>query len=107
MTDIVESERTAGYWLGYHDGEKSGRAEAAAEIERLRTALEKANSDLTDALTDATHDKQQIAENAEHIRNLRAALARFCARVEAGEIRSRNTYAEFKALLSRAALEGK
>ena len=36
MTDIVESERTAGYWLGYHDGEKSGRSEAAAEIERLR-----------------------------------------------------------------------
>ena len=40
MTDIVESERTAGYWLGYHDGEKSGRSEAAAEIEQLRAALE-------------------------------------------------------------------
>lgn len=42
MSDTLESERTAGYWLGYHDGEKSGRSEAAAEIERLRAALKDA-----------------------------------------------------------------
>lgn len=40
------------------------------------------------------------AQLAARVKAQEEAMAKFCRRVDAGEIRSRNTYAEFKALLT-------
>ena len=48
----------------------------------------------------ARASEKRVAYAQAENEKLRAALERFCRRVDDGEIRSRTTYAEFKALLA-------
>lgn len=80
---------------------------AAAEIERLKAEVERltrtsaAAKENRDGLLKAMIDKDaEITRLEAEVERLRTAAQEFCRRVEAGEIRSTRSYAQFRAALT-------